>query len=82
MENHLNSHFFSMIRIQTRISDGLDVLQFFTMRKWDFKSDNFAAIMSYLSPKDQETYVNSHGPLKIKISNVIFVSDSTWTWTG
>lgn len=47
----------SMIRIQTRISDGLDVLQFFTMRKWDFRYDNFVSLDKFLKGKDKTTYV-------------------------
>lgn len=45
----------SMIRIQTRISDGLEVLQFFTMRKWDFRYDNFFNIEKFLKGQDKET---------------------------
>lgn len=45
-----------MIRIQTRISDGLDVLQFFTMRKWEFKSNGFGGLAKLLSPKDEKEY--------------------------
>lgn len=44
-----------MVRVQTRISDGLDVLQFFTMRKWDFRYDNYATIEKYLKGKDKAT---------------------------
>lgn len=46
---------YSMIRIQTRISDGLEVLQFFTMRKWDFRYDNFFNIEKFLKGQDKET---------------------------
>lgn len=45
-----------MCRIQTRISDGLDLLQFFTMRIWDFKSYNFQSIQGFLNEKDQIEY--------------------------
>lgn len=44
-----------MIRVQTRISDGLDVLQFFTMRKWDFRYDNYFGIAKILKGQDKET---------------------------
>ena len=43
-----------MCRIQTRVSDGLELLQFFTTRQWDFKSDKYQAIYSNMSPEDKE----------------------------
>ena len=43
-----------MVRIQTRISDGLDVLQFFTLRQWDFRYENFAGIAKFLKGTDKE----------------------------
>lgn len=49
---HLGS---SMIRVQKRISVGLEVLQFFTMRQWEFKEDNYRSIGNYLKGKDKET---------------------------
>lgn len=49
------SLFYSMIRVQTKISDGLEVLQFFTMRQWNFRSDNYVGIAKYLKGKDKET---------------------------
>lgn len=33
-----------MRHVQTKISQGLEVLQFFTMRQWCFKSENFVDI--------------------------------------
>lgn len=42
-----------MCHVQRRISDGLNVLQFFTTRAWEFKSDKFAAIYKELTPKDK-----------------------------
>lgn len=44
-----------MIRIQNKIADGLDVLQFFTMRQWDFKEENYRGIANYLIGKDIQT---------------------------
>ncbi|XP_017484385.1 PREDICTED: putative fatty acyl-CoA reductase CG5065 isoform X1 [Rhagoletis zephyria] len=41
-----------MVRVQTRIAIGLDVLQFFTTRYWDFKSQNFEQIQEVLCPQD------------------------------
>lgn len=44
-----------MIRVQTKISDGLEVLQFFTMRKWDFRYDNYEKISKYLKGSDKKS---------------------------
>lgn len=46
-----------MIRVQTKISDGLEVLQFFTMRKWDFRYDNYEKISKYLKGSDKKSWV-------------------------
>jgi alcohol-forming fatty acyl-CoA reductase len=43
-----------MLRVQGRISDGLDVLQFFTTRQWDFKSNMFQALQKELPACDQK----------------------------
>ncbi|XP_055916268.1 uncharacterized protein LOC129949069 [Eupeodes corollae] len=45
-----------MVRVQTKIATGLELLQFFTTRSWDFKSDNFMRIFSDLTPKDKEIF--------------------------
>jgi alcohol-forming fatty acyl-CoA reductase len=45
-----------MIRVQKKIFVGLEVLQFFTTRRWDFRSDNFKAIREKLSPEEQEIF--------------------------
>lgn len=42
-----------MVRVQTRIATGLDMLQFFTTRYWDFKSQNFEQIQEVLNPRDK-----------------------------
>lgn len=42
-----------MIRIQKKIFVGLGVLQFFTTRQWDFKSDNFKEIYQKLSSEEK-----------------------------
>lgn len=49
-----------MVRVQKRIFDGLDVLQFFTTRQWDFRTERFFGLYRELSPKDQEMLVNLH----------------------
>uniref|UniRef100_A0A1L8DYA8 Fatty acyl-CoA reductase n=1 Tax=Nyssomyia neivai TaxID=330878 RepID=A0A1L8DYA8_9DIPT len=45
-----------MVRIQTRISDGLELLQFFTTRKWDFKSQNFNSLPGKLNSLDEKVF--------------------------
>ncbi|XP_030557717.1 putative fatty acyl-CoA reductase CG5065 isoform X5 [Drosophila novamexicana] len=45
-----------MIRVQNRISVGLEVLQFFTMRAWYFKSDAYASLWSMLTEADRKNF--------------------------
>lgn len=45
-----------MIRLQTRIHNGLELLQFFTIRQWIFKSDNFLEIVRSVKGADKETF--------------------------
>jgi fatty acyl-CoA reductase len=45
-----------MIRVQKKIFVGLDVLQFFTTRRWDFRSDNFKAIYHRLSEEERKIF--------------------------
>ncbi|XP_037949656.1 putative fatty acyl-CoA reductase CG5065 [Teleopsis dalmanni] len=45
-----------MVRVQTKISIGLEVLQFFTLRQWDFKATNFYNINRDLSPRDKKIF--------------------------
>ena len=44
-----------MVRIQQRISVGLEVLQFFAMRQWSFRDDNYRGLMQFLKGTDAET---------------------------
>ncbi|XP_063634757.1 putative fatty acyl-CoA reductase CG5065 [Cydia splendana] len=51
-----------MIRIQDRISQGLEVLQYFTTREWFFPCPNYDAIHTNLSDEDNKlflTYVDN-----------------------
>ncbi|XP_063620837.1 putative fatty acyl-CoA reductase CG5065 [Cydia splendana] len=41
-----------MVRIQNRISVGLEVLQYFTTREWWFDTNNFKALPKSLNPED------------------------------
>lgn len=45
-----------MVRIQNRISQGLEVLQFFTMRQWRFKVDKAEKLITTLSPSEYEMF--------------------------
>lgn len=45
-----------MVRIQNRISVGLEVLQYFTTREWWFDTHNFKALPSSLLPEDKATF--------------------------
>ncbi|XP_067631168.1 putative fatty acyl-CoA reductase CG5065 isoform X1 [Eurosta solidaginis] len=45
-----------MVRVQTRIAIGLEMLQFFTTRSWDFKSKNFEQIQDVLSSQDKAIF--------------------------
>ena len=42
-----------MVRIQKRISDGLDVLQYFTTREWIFHNTNLLTLWGDMSSKDK-----------------------------
>ena len=45
-----------MIRVQNKISNGLDVLQFFTMRNWIFLSQKFKDLNKQLSPEEYKMF--------------------------
>ncbi|XP_061386498.1 putative fatty acyl-CoA reductase CG5065 [Musca vetustissima] len=45
-----------MIRIQKRIAVGLEVLQFFTTRKWDFRNERLLRLLDTLTPADLEQF--------------------------
>lgn len=45
-----------MVRVQQKISDGLRVLQYFTMRNWDFKNDRLVALRESLNDVDREVF--------------------------
>lgn len=46
-----------MLRVQRKIADGMDVLEFFAMNKWDFREDNYRGIRDILKGEDQKTWV-------------------------
>ncbi|KAL1517079.1 hypothetical protein ABEB36_000890 [Hypothenemus hampei] len=45
-----------MIRIQKKIHQGLELLQFFTVREWHFKSDNFLGLVDDMDEIDRKTF--------------------------
>lgn len=69
----------SMCRIQARISQGLELLQFFTTRKWDFRTEQFYAVGKELSDRDLEMYGDAEFFLKINVL-MHLVSASTRLW--
>ena len=46
----------SMVRVQNRIAVGMEVLQYFTMRDWDFKNHNTLGLLRTLNKADRETF--------------------------
>lgn len=59
---------FSMIRVQKKIHNGLEVLQFFTTRNWDFKSTNFARLYwQLLKPQEKDMWVGGLWFLEVKV---------------
>ncbi|XP_022224530.2 putative fatty acyl-CoA reductase CG5065 isoform X1 [Drosophila obscura] len=49
-----------MVRVQTKVSMGLEVLQFFTTRNWDFRSTHFEQIYQELGETDRQIFkINS-----------------------
>nr|XP_003703347.2 PREDICTED: putative fatty acyl-CoA reductase CG5065 isoform X1 [Megachile rotundata]XP_012140577.1 PREDICTED: putative fatty acyl-CoA reductase CG5065 isoform X1 [Megachile rotundata] len=45
-----------MVRLQNRISTGLEVLQYFTTREWIFHNTNFLMMKEEMSSKDQQIF--------------------------
>jgi Male sterility protein. len=45
-----------MVRLQHKIQDGLEVLEYFTTRQWNFESTKFNDLRAELSPTDQEIF--------------------------
>lgn len=54
-----------MVRIQNRISVGLEVLQYFTTREWWFDTNNFKALSTRLNSVDTKNF-----PMDLKIIEV------------
>ena len=45
-----------MVRVQRKIAAGMSVLQYFTMRDWDFRNDRTWALWQKLDEKDKEVF--------------------------
>ncbi|XP_012545692.2 putative fatty acyl-CoA reductase CG5065 [Bombyx mori] len=45
-----------MIKVQKRINYGLEVLQYYTTKKWLFKNDNFLALRTKISAEDDRIF--------------------------
>lgn len=46
-----------MVYVQKRIAIGLEVLQFFTMRQWNFKSNNFNGLIKKQTPDEYDMFL-------------------------
>lgn len=45
-----------MIRLQRKISFGLELLKFFTTRQWIFPNENFGSMTYQMNDTDRETF--------------------------
>jgi alcohol-forming fatty acyl-CoA reductase len=45
-----------MVHVQKRISVGMEVIQFFTMRHWKFISTNMETLADTLTPEEDEMF--------------------------
>lgn len=48
--------YFSMLKVQQKISDGLRVLQYFTMRRWDFTNDRLLGLRESMNDVDRREF--------------------------
>lgn len=47
---------FSMVHVQKKIAVGMDVLAFFTMNDWNFRSKNFQSLVKIQSPEEYKMF--------------------------
>ncbi|XP_036147918.1 putative fatty acyl-CoA reductase CG5065 isoform X3 [Monomorium pharaonis] len=45
-----------LVRVQNRVSSGLELLQYYTMKQWIFRNDNLRELQHRLCPADKETF--------------------------
>jgi len=55
-----------MVRVQKRIKIGMEVLQYFTMRDWDFKNTNGKELTNLLDPEDREIFYMANASYDIE----------------
>jgi len=55
-----------MVRVQKRIAVGMDVLQYFTMRGWDFKIENSKALVHNLNEEDTRKFFIHNTEIEIE----------------
>lgn len=48
--------FNSLVRVQNKVSTGLELLQYYTTKEWDFRSDRFQQLQEKLIPIDQKIF--------------------------
>lgn len=46
-----------MVRVQNKIAVGMEVLEFFTMNKWNFKSEHYASLYDNLADSDRKLFI-------------------------
>ncbi|XP_018353624.1 PREDICTED: putative fatty acyl-CoA reductase CG5065 isoform X1 [Trachymyrmex septentrionalis] len=45
-----------LVRVQSRVNAGLDLLQYYTMKQWIFRNDNLRDLQQRLCPSDKEIF--------------------------
>ncbi|XP_011864992.1 PREDICTED: putative fatty acyl-CoA reductase CG5065 isoform X2 [Vollenhovia emeryi] len=62
-----------MVNLQNRISNGLELLQYFTTREWKFCNDKFNKLHEELQGADKEIFINFHYDIDVDeyIKNII-----------
>ncbi|RLU25754.1 hypothetical protein DMN91_001912 [Ooceraea biroi] len=45
-----------LVRVQNRVSSGLELLQYYTMKQWNFLNDNLRDLQTQLCSSDRETF--------------------------
>lgn len=55
-----------MVRVQKRIAVGMEVLQYFTMRGWNFKIENTKALINGLNEEDMNKFYISNTEIDIE----------------
>jgi alcohol-forming fatty acyl-CoA reductase len=57
VKNLTDSRFiYSLVRIQKKISEGMKMMEYFSMKKWDFRSPSAKIIKESLSTEDKMVF--------------------------